>query len=289
MIPFPIVDSHVHFLDPQLLNYRWLAGVPALNRPHRPADFTAACGPVAVDGIVFVEVDADPGQRLAEAEWVAGLADGEPRLRAMVASAVLERGDDVRGELERLKSLSPVRGIRRLIQNEPDPDFCLSEGFIAGVRLLAECDFSFDICIRHQQFPAAIQLVRGCPEVRFVLDHVGKPAIGDGLMEPWRSHVREFAALPNVWCKLSGMATEAGDSNGMAERVRPYIDTVIESFGFDRLMFGGDWPVCELAIRYPDWVAMVDRATQGCSEAERRKLFRDNAIAFYRMSRKPFR
>src|SRR4051794_175428 len=129
---FPIIDSHVHLYDPTALSYPWMTGVPRLNKPYLPADFTSACGPIQVDGIVFVEVDAAPSNRIAEAEWVEDLAARESRIKAIVAAAPLELGDAARPDLERLAALPLVRGIRRLIQSEPDPEFCLRPNFVAG-------------------------------------------------------------------------------------------------------------------------------------------------------------
>ncbi len=281
---FPIIDSHVHLYDPTTLSFPWMAGVPPLNKAHFPADFTAACGSVQVDGIVFVEVDAAPADRLAEAEWVSAQALADRRIKAIVAAAPLELGEAARPHLERLTALPLVHGIRRLVQAEPDPEFCLRPDFVAGVRLLAGHDLSFDIGVYHSQLGAAVELARRCPEVRFVLDHVGKPGIRAGLMDPWRGHIRDLAKLPNVWCKLSGTATEADHESWTREDLRPYIDHVVECFGFDRLMFGGDWPVSTLATDYPRWVETVLWATGECSDEERRRLFRETAAAFYRLS-----
>jgi len=281
---FPIIDSHVHLYDPRIISYPWMVAEPGLNKVHSPADFTTACGPIQVDGIVFVEVDAAPGDRLGEAEWVADLSARDGRIKAIVAAARIGAETAVRPDVERLADLPLVRGIRRLIQSEPDPEFCLRPDFITGIKLLAVYDLSFDICVYHHQLAAAVELVRQCPEIRFVLDHVGKPDIRAGLMDPWHSHIRDLAALPNVWCKLSGMATEADHETWSREELRPYIDHVVESFGFSRLMFGGDWPVSTLATDYPRWVETVLWATGSCGQAEHRRLFRETAAGFYRIS-----
>ncbi len=129
----------------------------------------------------------------------------------------------------------------------------------------------------------AIELVRRCPEVNFILDHIGKPGIKAGLREPWWSQMRELARLPNVICKVSGVVTEADRANWTYDEVAPYVAHAIDSFGFDGVAFGGDWPVMGLATRYPDWVAMVDRVTAGASAEELRQLYRDTAIAYYRL------
>jgi L-fuconolactonase len=154
---------------------------------------------------------------------------------------------------------------------------------VEGVRLLARFDLSFELCVYHRQLASAVELVRRCPDVRFALDHAGKPGIRDGLMEPWRTHVAELAALPNVWCKLSGLITEADHAKWSSAQLRPYMKHVIERFGFERVMFGSDWPVSEQTHRYDEWVEIVDWALADASHAERRRLFRDNAVAFYRL------
>jgi L-fuconolactonase len=282
MPDFPIVDAHVHLYDPGVIRYGWMKGKPVLDQQHLMAQLDAARGPVELEALVWVEVGADPGQYLQEASFVDGLARADRRIRAMVAAAPLERGAAVVPDLEKLAAHGLTRGIRRLLQDEPDDAFCLRPGFVEGVRLLARHGLSFDICVYHRQLAGAVELVRRCPEVRFVLDHAGKPGIRAGLMEPWRTHIAELAALPNVWCKLSGLITEADHANWTRAQLRPYIDHVIERFGFERVMFGSDWPVSEQTHRYDRWVEIVDQALADASDDERRKLFRDNAIAFYR-------
>ena len=285
---FPIIDSHIHLADPGRLSYPWMAEVPALNRVVLPADLKRAAAPVVVEGLVFVEVDAAAGVEVAEAEWVDSLAArqpaGEPRISAVVASLPLERGAGaIRADLERLRKLTSFRGIRRLIQHQPDPEFCTRPDFIAGLKLLGRNDVPFDICILHHQLPAAIRMVEACPDVRFVLDHIAKPAIRDGLMEPWRAQMSALAHHENVWCKISGVATEADHRKWTAHELRPYIAHAIDAFGFNRVMFGGDWHVAELAIRYPRWVEIVDWVAEGASADEKRKLYRDNVTSFYRL------
>jgi L-fuconolactonase len=285
MPDFPIVDSHVHLADPQRFGYAWTKNAPSLNRQVLPEHLTRAAAPVKIDQFVFVEVDVDFPQHLAEAEWIASLAKSDPRLKGMVVALPLERGAAIAGELDQLRRHRILRGVRRLIQNQPDPDFCIRPDFIEGLKLLARHDLVFDICIFHHHLPNAIKMVRQCPEVRFVLDHIGKPGIKAGLTDPWRQHLKELAALPNVTCKISGVSTEADHKNWTREQLRPYIAHTIDAFGFDRVMYGGDWHVLELAGTYPQWVEIVDWVVEGASAAEKRKLFRDNAIRDYRLDR----
>lgn len=282
---FPIVDAHVHLYDPAAIGYAWMTEAPLLNSRHAPAEYATAIGPVTVEKLVFLEVAADAGREIDEARWVSDAATGDPRIQAMVTSLPLEKGPAaVEADMAELAAMPLTRGIRRLIQGHVDePGWCIRPDFVSAVQLLPKYGLSFDICIYHPQMGDAIELVRRCPEVSFILDHIGKPGIKDGLREPWWSQMKELASYPNVICKISGVATEADHRNWTYDQIAPYVARAIESFGFDRVAFGGDWPVMENATRYPDWVAVVDRVTAGVAEADLRKLYRDNAIRFYRM------
>lgn len=285
MPDFPIIDAHVHLYDPGTITFPWMSDVPQLNKPHLPPYYDERVAPVVVDGIVFLEVDAAEGEHVDEALWVTELAREEPRLQGVVASVPLEKGPAaVESDIAVIANLPLARGVRRLIQGHVDtPGWCLRPDFVDAVRLLSGYDLNFDICIYHQQMGDAIELVRLCPDVNFILDHIGKPGIREGITEPWWSQMRELAALPNVVCKISGVVTEADHAAWTYDHVAPYVAHSIECFGFDRVVFGGDWPVAELATRYADWVAVVDRVTAGARTEDLRKLYRDNAIAFYNL------
>ena len=285
MMPeMPIVDSHVHFWDPARLPLPWLEGLPELNRRFLPEDFAAAAGDLEVAAMVFLECDVAPGRHREELAFVAGLAAEEPRIAAFVPHAPLERGAAVEAELAALAADPRVRGVRRLLQQERDPAFCLRPAFLEGVRLLPRFDLHFEITVYHHQMESVVRLVEACPEVRFVLDHGGKPGIAAGLFEPWASHVRRLAGLPNIVCKLSGLVTEADHHRWREEEIRPYIDHLLTCFGADRVMFGGDWPVVTLAASYRRWVEIVDRALAGADAGDRRRIWQDNARRVYRLA-----
>lgn len=270
-----IIDSHVHFWDPGNLRYPWLDGVQALNRPFLPADLAADAEGIELAGVVFVQADCLPEQGLEEARWVASLENAPD---AIVAFAPLEQGDTVRPHLEQLAGMSRVQGVRRLLQDEA-LGFATQPDFIQGVRLLVEYDLSFDICIRHFHLPDVIKLVERCPDVRFVLDHLGKPGIKAREIDTWQRNIELLAQYPNVNCKLSGMVTEASAEWTSAD-LRPYVDAVVSAFGYGRLMYGSDWPVVRLAATYQRW---WDALTQLVSreETDQKRLFYDNAKAFY--------
>ena len=284
MPSFPIIDAHVHLYDPARIDYPWMANLPLLNKPYGLGQFAELTAGVAVDGLVFVEVDAAAGRHLEEARWVEDHAAGSAMLRGMVAAMPLEKGAAVEADLAELATLPHARGVRRLIERHQDePGWPLRPDFIEAIRLLPRFGFTFDLCLRSGQLADAIQLVRQCEEVRFVIDHIAKPDIRAGLEHPWREQMREIAHLPNVHCKISGVVTEADHAAWTHEQVRPYIVHAVECFGFERIMFGGDWPVSELATSYARWVETTDRILEGASADELHRFYRGNAIDFYRL------
>lgn len=282
-----VVDSHMHFWNPGRLKYSWLAEVPPLRRAFQPEDLDG--GPYRINGeryrlaaAVFVEAGGDGGQALAEVEWVEELAEAWPTLRAVVAQAPLDRGGDAAPVVAALAGHSLVTGVRRNVQDEA-PGFAVTEDFTTGVRLLAEADLVFDLCVRHHQIAEVTELARRVPEVTFVLDHLGKPDVAGGVLDPWRTDLARLAELPNTVCKLSGLATEAAPG-WVDGDVSPYLRHALAVFGPDRCLFGGDWPVATLATDYPRWVRVVADAVAGRPEAERRAVFGDTARRVYRLT-----
>ncbi len=285
MIDFPIIDTHLHLWDPGRIRYPWLDEFAKLNKPHLLDDYNVSCGQYTIDKMVFVQCEAHPSQYMEEVEFVTQQAKLDTRIGALVAWAPLEKGDAVRPELDVLKENPLLRGIRRIIQFEPDPAWCLQDDYIKGVRALADYDLTFDICIKGpEQTASALELVRRCPEVKFIVDHIAKPYIVDHQMEPWAMHIKAFARLGNVWCKMSGLVVEADHAHWTTGDLEPYIHHVLDCFGYDRVMFGGDWPVVLLASPLWKWIAALDHATATADADQRVKLFRDNARVFYRLT-----
>jgi len=279
----PITDSHVHFWNPTRLHYGWLDELPALNRAFLPPDFAAASETVNVNKVVFVESGCEPAQSLAEVDWVAGLAKTEPRLHGIVAHASLEKGEAVRADLEKLASRPLVKGVRRNLQGEPDLAYCLRPEFIGGIQLLAGFGFAFDLCVRHQQLRNVAELTRRVPQVTFVLDHFGKPDVRGKRTGPWASDLKALAARPNVVCKISGLATEADWSHWQPDDLKFYFGWTLECFGFNRVLFGGDWPVATLAASYERWIQTVQDLLSSAKDVDQIKLFQTNAERIYRV------
>lgn len=282
MPDFPIVDAHVHLWDPDYFPMPWLAGNPLLEQRYTLPEYHQHTAGVEIEAMVYVQVDVAPAYALAEARWVAAQAHDDPRIRGIVAFAPVDDGEHLRSYLDALIATTPlVRGVRRIVQGEPDAGW-LTDDFVRGVQILAEYDLSFDLCVGHHQLPQAIELVQRCPDTWFMLDHIAKPDIAQGLLEPWREHMAALAALPNVLCKVSGMVTEVGSAWTEAD-LAPYLAHVLKVFGKGRVAFGGDWPVALLASAYPRWVATLDALTAQLSPAAQRMLWADNATRFYRL------
>ncbi len=277
----PIIDTHLHIWDPRRMRYPWIEGNPVLDRPCLPGDHARAFAGVEIEAMVFLQCDVEPASFLGEAEWVAEQAHAEPRIRGMVAFAPLEKGRAVAADLDALMRHDILRGVRRILQAE-EPDFCLRPDFIDGVRTLADYGLSFDICVNWRQMASILKLVEAVPEVPMILDHIGKPAIRDGRIEPWASQMRELARFPNVTCKVSGVATEAAPG-WTDDDLKPFIEVAFAEFGFERTLYGGDWPVMLEAIEPMRWIAILDGMLAGADPLDRRKFWRDNAVRTYRL------
>lgn len=275
-----IVDAHVHFWDPSVLDYPWLDGLPPLDRPFLPAAYASAVSGIPVDAMILVEANCLPQQALAEAAFFEQLATADSRVAGIVAYASLTESNELDRTLDALTARPTVRGIRHNIQGEPS-GFCTQPSFVEGVRKVASSGLTFDLCATHDQLREVLELVRLCPDTRFVLDHCGKPAIRDRLLDPWRADIADLAECANVWCKLSGLVTEASLTEWREADFVPYASHVVERFGTERVMYGSDWPVLTLAAGYAAWFGFTEWFTRGWSDDERRGFYRDNAHRVY--------
>lgn len=284
MAELAILDSHVHLWNPTRLRMPWLDGIDSLNRPIGLADYYEAIGDLPVEGLVYLEVDVARPYALIEAQEIAALAEYNPIIEALVPWAPLEFGERATVYLQNLVRISPkIKGIRRITQDEPDPEFCLQPAFIEGARLLSEFGLSCDLCCRSIQLGPTVELVRQVPETSFILDHIAKPSIASREWQPWADQIKEMASLPNVVCKVSGVVTEADHATWTIETIKPYVLHVFEQFGEDRIVFGSDWPVATMATDYRRWVETLHELTHDFSDEAKRKFWRDNGRQFYRL------
>jgi predicted TIM-barrel fold metal-dependent hydrolase len=268
-----ILDAHLHVWDPAARHHDWLAAYPRLQRRFGPEDLDV--GHHTVDGAIVVQADCRDDEARAEVRWIAGLAAEHPLIRGVVAYAPLHRGLDARADLEAVASEALVVGIRRLLQGEP-PELVRGPELVAGVRLLEAQGLPFDVCVTHHQLRTVADLIAACPDVAFVLDHLGKPPIAAGVLDPWREDLARIAAHPNVMCKLSGLTTEAG-AGWRPAALRPYLDHALDVFGPGRCLVGSDWPVITLTATPERWFDVVMSVLEVCTDAERAAVLSDNA------------
>jgi L-fuconolactonase len=276
------LDAHHHLWDPRVRDYPWMAA-PALDPIRRPyglqelRDRAAAAG---VERTVLVQTVPDE----AETEEFLALASSSGGLIAGVVGWVDLTDPGVADALARLRALPGGQclvGVRHQVQDEPDPGWLSRPAVRRGLRAVAGAGLAYDLLVLVPQLPEALAAVRDLPEGRFVLDHAAKPPIAAGAIEPWADALAELARLPNVSCKLSGLVTEAGWDDWDAERIRPYADHVLASFGPDRVMFGSDWPVCELAASYAEVRSLADELLEGLSPSERDAVLCTTATRVY--------
>jgi L-fuconolactonase len=249
-----IFDAHVHFWDAGARHHAWLDGEPQLRRRFTPDDLDTGRHDCA--GVLAVQADCADDEALAEVQWVSALARDCRLIRGVVAYAPLHTGQAAAPALERLAEWDMVVGVRRLLQDEPAARL-LDPALAEGVQLLAHYAWPFDLCIRAHQIPSAVGLVERCPQVTFVLDHVGKPPVAAGRLDPWRDDLARLAQLPNVRCKLSGLVTELGRADWRPEDLRPYLDHALAVFGPQRCLAASDWPLVGVHGSIERWMDLL--------------------------------
>ena len=289
MPDFPIIDTHLHIWDMDRLRYSAFDGHPLFGKSYHIEDFQRDCGDVEVEAMVFVECFADftatGGQYIDEIKFVEDSAKRDPRIKGIVPMAPLEWGSRVKPMLTEMQANHPtVKGIRRIMEFDEDPrGLTLSPEFIEGVNLLHDFGWHFEINVNFTQMDIIREFVQHIPDVPMILDHCGKPGIKEGALTQYRDDIRDLASHPNMWIKLSDLPPYADPENWTDEDLRPYIDATIETFGFERTIYAGDWPICLQATSLPRWVDTLDKAFAGSSEDDLRKFYRQNANEFYRL------
>lgn len=278
-----IIDTHQHLWDVDLFRYSWLDSVPQLNRSFQMPDYIAATAGLEIVKSVHVEADVDEPYMLDETRQTLALADQPDNpLEGVVACGRPER-EDFREYLDKIAGHPKLKGIRRVLHTQPD-DVGKGSTFIKNVAALPEYDLSFDICVLARQLPIAIEIVSKCPSTTFILDHCGVPRVKESDLDPWRAHISEIAQAPNVACKISGVIAYADPKNWTTAALQPFTEHVVGSFGWERVLFGSDWPVCTLSASFARWLDALKSITKPAGELNQKKLFHDNAIRVYRLS-----
>ena len=272
-----VIDAHHHFWRYNPREYGWISPeMGILRRDFLPVDLSREAGAAGVSGVVSVQAR----QTVEETRWLLELAKNHDFIRGVVGWAPLI-SDRLRADLEPLAANRKLRGLRHVLQDEADPHYMLREDFNRGIRQLKDLDLRYDILIYERHLPQSIELVDRHPNQIFVLDHVAKPRIGERVISPWRENLIELARRPNVYCKLSGMVTEADHQSWTPEQLRPYVEVALDAFGPRRLMFGSDWPVCLLACDYRRWYETVHDFSSKLSADEKARLFGATAVEAY--------
>ena len=275
-----IIDAHHHVWDLSVRDQDWIRGpeMDAIRRGFSMTDLHPEAERTGVTASVLVQTVTV----MDETPEMLALAASDPLVSAVVGWTDLT-ARSVADDLAALSSGPGGRylsGIRHQVQSEPDPDWLQRHDVLGGLRAVAAAGLCYDLVIRPHQLPAASYAAAAVPELSFILDHAGKPPIADGEIEPWAARLREFAALPNTACKLSGLVTEAARGAPPAA-FRPFTDVILSAFGPERVMFGSDWPVCLLACNYPGVVALTETLVAELSEAEQEAVFAGTAARVY--------
>ncbi len=272
-----IVDTHCHLIYRERLRYPWLAGVPALNHDFPLDRYSAEAGPAGIGTVLHMEVDVAETDIRGETDFIGGLG-----LAGLVAACRPE-SPEFEAYLEWAVADKRIRGFRRILHTQPD-DLGLGRTFLANLRRIGERGFPFDLCLLARQLPIGLTIARACPGLQFVLDHCGNPDVATGALDPWRDDVAALARLPNVACKVSGIIANAASTGWTAGDLRSFVEHIIDVFGWDRVVWGSDWPVCTLTGNLTRWVAATREIVATASEDEQDRLFSRNARRIYGMS-----
>jgi L-fuconolactonase len=271
------IDAHQHFWKFDAAEYGWIGpDQHVLRRDFLPADLHREMSAAGISGCISIQARSS----VEETRWLLELA-AQHEFILGVAGWVPLTDPHVKAVLEKFASNKKLRSIRHTLQDEADPNYMLRADFNRGVSDLKYCGLAYDVLIFERHLPQTIQFVDKHPGQIFIVDHLAKPRVADHVISPWRENMRELAKRANIYCKISGLATEADHAKWTEGQLEPYMDTVLSIFGSKRTMFGSDWPVCQLAISYQHWVGLVTKATGKLSQAEQERFWAGTAREAY--------
>lgn len=284
-----VCDTHLHLWDLEKFRLPWLSndGVQSINRSFVMKDYRAATAKQNVAKAVYMEVNVAPELQTKEAEYVLDLCkrDDNPMMGAVIGGS--PQSADFRGYIEPLAGNKHLKGVRTVLHDEDRPKgMCLKPQFVENIKLLGEHDLRYDLCMRPDELLDGARLAEQCPKTRFVLDHCGNLSVQNkdqALRAKWEKGIRELAALPNVMCKISGIIVTVDRENWSASDLAPNTNFCMDTFGEDRVLFAGDWPVCTLTAPFAGWLGALKEIVKDRSKRFQHKLFHDNAVQFYEL------
>jgi predicted TIM-barrel fold metal-dependent hydrolase len=282
---FKVVDSHQHLWDLKKFRLPWTAASPSLARDFTMSDYLTATAGIPIVKSVYLEVDVDPSQQQAEADYIAQLCrKGEGPLAAAVISG-RPADEGFRKYISQFKAHPHIRGLRQVLHGESTPaGYCLQKPFIAGIQLLGELGLSYDICVRAAELPDAARLIDACSGTSFILDHCGNANLQAKDQTAWKRDMAAIAQRKNVVVKISGIIASATPGKWSTDDLAPIVNHTLDVFGPDRVMFGGDWPVCNLGASYKAWYDALREIVANRPADQQRRLFHDNAVRHYRLT-----
>jgi len=272
-----IIDSHVHFWKYNKKRDAWMADMKILQQDYLPEHLSLTLKRNEVDGVIAVQAD----QSEVETRFLVELSKTHPIIKGVVGWLDL-RAANLEEKLAEFSQYSIIKGYRHIVQGEPD-DFLLSEDFQRGVSALKPYNYTYDILIFPRQLKAAASFVKKFPDQKLIIDHCAKPDIKNKKIEEWKIGMEEIAGQPNVYCKLSGLFTEAAWKEWSPSDFYPYLDIVFNAFGTDRLVFGSDWPVILVSGIYVQWKSLIEKYMENFPEEEKQKVMGENAVKFYEL------
>ncbi len=274
-----IIDTHHHLWNYNPIEFDWIdEEMAAIQKSFLPNELEQALDASDVSGVVTVQAR----QIMEETDWLLSLAAENDFMKGVVGWLPLS-DPNIESLLDNYSNNQSLKGVRHVVQGEPNPEFILGKAFNNGISKLFNYNLVYDILIFEHQLPNTIKFVDQHPNQIFVVDHIAKPRIKANELEPWASNIRELAKRPNVYCKISGMVTEADFNGWTHEQLQPYFDTVIAAFGPKRLMIGSDWPVCLVAVDYKNWIDLVLRQISSFSSDEQELIKSKNAELVYKI------
>jgi L-fuconolactonase len=273
-----IVDSHQHFWQVGRFDYPWMTPeVEVLCQDYLPPALAPILDRSSVQQTILVQAS----NSVAETRWLLSLADRHSFIAGVVGWVDLQ-ADDVARQLDELTRHLKFKGVRHLVESEPADDWLAQPKVIRGMRELESRQLAYDLLVHTKHLKHAERVAKECPELRLVIDHMAKPSIVNGELDDWRRGIINLAACKNVWCKLSGLVTEADHNHWRESDLRPYVDVALDCFGAERMMFGSDWPVCLLAASYDRVLETAQSLLADLNTEDRERVFSRNAVEFYR-------